>query len=133
MDLTGKVAIVTGATRGIGRAIALGLAGAGCNIVVTGRTETPRRQLPGTIHSVAGEIAALGPKALPIACDVRDESSVQAMAQASLDKFGHIDILVNNAGIGSYAPSKLRSTHGSASSPPTSAAPSSAAKPSSPP
>ena len=104
MDLTGKVAIVTGATRGIGRAIALGLAGAGCNIVVTGRTETPRRQLPGTIHSVAEEVAALGPKALPIACDVRDESSVQAMSQASLSKFGHIDILVNNAGIGSYAP-----------------------------
>ena len=77
MDLTGKTVIVTGATRGIGRAIALGLAGAGCSIVVTGRTESPRKQLPGTIHSVAQEVEALGRTALAVACDVRDEGSVQ--------------------------------------------------------
>ena len=104
MELSGKVAIVTGATRGIGRAIALGLAEAGCSVVVTGRTETPRRQLPGTIHSVAKEVEGLGQAALAVACDVRDEESVRAMTQASLDRFGQIDVLVNNAGIGSYAP-----------------------------
>ena len=104
LELSGKVAIVTGATRGLGRAIALGLAGAGCDIVVMGRTESPRRQLPGTIYSVAQEIEASGQQALPVACDVRDEASVQAMSQTALSKFGHVDVLVNNAGIGSYAP-----------------------------
>ena len=104
LDLSAKVAIVTGATRGIGRAIALGLAEAGCSIVVTGRTETPRRQLPGTVYTVAEEVEGLGQAALPVGCDVRDEDSVRAMAQTSLDKFGRIDVLVNNAGIGSYAP-----------------------------
>ena len=104
MELSAKVAIVTGATRGIGRAIALGLAEAGCSIVVTGRTETPRRQLPGTVYTVAEEVEGLGQAALPVGCDVRDEDSVRAMAQTSLDKFGRIDVLVNNAGIGSYAP-----------------------------
>ena len=97
MELSGKVAIVTGATRGIGRAIALGLAEAGCSVVVTGRTETPRRQLPGTIHSVAKEVEGLGQAALAVACDVRDEGSVRAMAQASLDQLGQIDVLVKNA------------------------------------
>ena len=104
MSLAGRVAIVTGATRGIGRAIALGLASAGCNIVAAGRTESPRRQLPGTIYSVAEEVQALGRDSLPVACDVRHEQSVQNMAHVSLAKFGRIDVLVNNAGIGSYAP-----------------------------
>ena len=104
MELSGKVAIVTGATRGIGRAMALGLAEAGCSVVVAARTESPRRQLPGTVYTTAKEVEALGQLALPVGCDVRDEESVRAMAEASLAKFGRIDVLVNNAGIGSYAP-----------------------------
>ena len=104
LELSGKVAIVTGATRGIGRAIALGLAEAGCSVVVAARTESPRRQLPGTVYTTAKEVEALGQLALPVGCDVRDEESVRAMAEASLAKFGRIDVLVNNAGIGSYAP-----------------------------
>ena len=104
MDLSGRVAIVTGASRGIGRAIALGLAEAGCSVVVAARTQSPRRQLPGTVYSTAEEIEALGRPAMPAPCDVRDEESVRAMAEGALARFGQVDILVNNAGIGSYAP-----------------------------
>ena len=104
MDLENKVAIVTGASRGIGKAIALGLAAAGAAVVVAARSETERAVAPGTIYATAAEITALGGQALPVRCNVREEESIYAMTRQALDVFGAIDILVNNAGIGSYRP-----------------------------
>lgn len=96
--LQGKVAVITGASRGIGRAIALGLARAGCNIVIAAKSTTSTSKLPGSIFTVAAEVEALGAQALPIAVDVRDDSQIEAMAASTLERFGRIDILVNNAG-----------------------------------
>ena len=96
--LAGKVAIVTGGSRGIGRMVALTFAREGCDIVIAAKTDTPNDKLPGTIHTVADEVRALGRRALPIKCDVRDDAQVEAMVEASMDAFGRIDILVNNAG-----------------------------------
>ena len=96
--LSGRVAVITGASRGIGKAIALGLAQAGCAIVVAARSETSTEKLPGTIHDVVREIEAVGGRALAVACDVRDESQIEALASRTLDTFGRIDILINNAG-----------------------------------
>ena len=96
--LQDKVAIVTGASRGIGRAVALGLAREGCAVVVAARSETSTEKLPGTIHEVVREIEAAGGRALAVPCDVRDEAQIEAVAARTLERFGHIDILVNNAG-----------------------------------
>jgi NAD(P)-dependent dehydrogenase (short-subunit alcohol dehydrogenase family) len=90
-DLTGRVAIVTGASRGLGRGFARALARAGADLVVTSRDEA---RLRGTVE----EIAVLGRRAVPIALDVRDEASIARMAHAAHAAFGAIDILVNNAG-----------------------------------
>ena len=97
MKLKGKTLIITGASRGIGLAIALRAAADGANIVVVAKTTETNPKLPGTIHSAAQAIEAAGGQALPVQCDIRDESSVQnALAQA-VQRFGGIDILVNNA------------------------------------
>ena len=104
MSLDGKVAIVTGASRGIGKAIALGLARAGARVVVAARSETENDRAPGTIYATAAEIAALGGAALPVRCNVREEDSINAMVQQTLDAFGRVDALLNNAGIGAYTP-----------------------------
>ncbi len=98
--LEGRVAIVTGSSRGIGKAIALKLAAEGCDVVVTAKTTdaNPNPKLPGTIQDTAREVEALGRRALPVACDVRDTDQIDAMARAALDRFGRIDILINNAG-----------------------------------
>ena len=104
MKLSGKVAIVTGSSRGIGKAIAIGFAKEGAKVVVAARTETDSEKLPGTIYKTADEIQALGSSALPIKCDVTDEQSVNDMVQEALGKFGHVDILVNNAGVAFYYP-----------------------------
>ena len=96
--LQDRVAIITGASRGIGRAVALGLARAGCAVVVAARSETSTEKLPGTIHEVALEIEAAGGRALAVPCDVRDEAQIEAVAARALERFGRIDILVNNAG-----------------------------------
>jgi citronellol/citronellal dehydrogenase len=96
--LQGKVAIVTGASRGIGRAIALGLARAGCHLVIAAKSTTSSERLPGSIHSVAQEVEALGSQALAIQVDVRDEGQIEVMAGRVLERFGRIDVLVNNAG-----------------------------------
>src|SRR5439155_16723016 len=97
-ELAGRVAIVTGASRGIGRAIALGLAKAGCHIVIAAKSTTATEKLPGSIFSVADEVRALGVEALPIQTDVRDEVQIEVLAQQTLAEFGRIDILINNAG-----------------------------------
>ncbi len=104
MKLRGKVAIVTGASRGLGRAIAIGFCREGANVVVAARTEIENRELPGTIYQTAEEIKALGQDVLPVKCDVTDEQSVNHMVQTTVEKFGHIDVLVNNAGIAFYMP-----------------------------
>ena len=104
MTLQDRVAIVTGSSRGIGKAMALGLARAGASIVVAARSETERTLAPGTIYATAAEVEALGSKALPVRCNVREEESINAMVQQALDVFGRIDVLVNNAGVGTYRP-----------------------------
>ncbi|MEE8473118.1 MAG: SDR family NAD(P)-dependent oxidoreductase [Dehalococcoidia bacterium] len=110
MKLSGRVAIVTGSSRGIGKAVALGLAREGAWVVVAARTQTPRKRLPGTISQAAAEIEALGGKALPIRCDVSDEESVAGMVRRVVAEWGRIDILVNNAASGSYLPFQETST-----------------------
>ncbi len=97
MSLKGKTLFVTGASRGIGLAIALRAARDGANIVVAAKTALPDPRLPGTIYSAAEEIEAAGGKALPAICDIRDEQSVVDAVDAAVKKFGGIDILVNNA------------------------------------
>jgi citronellol/citronellal dehydrogenase len=96
-DLRGKTVFITGASRGIGRAIALRCAGEGANVVVAAKSAEPHPKLPGTIHSVAAEVEAAGGRALAIRLDVRDEVAVAAAAQQAAAHFGGIDILVNNA------------------------------------
>jgi citronellol/citronellal dehydrogenase len=105
MDLKGKTAIVTGASRGIGKAIALGLAREGAQVVLVARSAVPREGgLEGSIQETAASVEALGGQALPVPCDVTQEESVQAMVQAGLAAFGTIDILVNNAGVAFFYP-----------------------------
>ena len=96
--LEGQVAIVTGASRGIGKAIALALARAGAAVTVAARTIEESGPLKGTILKTAEEIKAQGGRALPIQTNVADEASVENMVQKTLDEMGRIDILVNNAG-----------------------------------
>lgn len=98
MSLAGKVAIVTGSSRGIGRAIALGLAREGVKVVVAAKSVREREKLPGTVYTVAEEIAAAGGEALPLPCDVRDRSQARGMAERAVERFGRLDILVCNAG-----------------------------------
>lgn len=98
MSLQGKTLFITGASRGIGREIALRAARDGANIVIAAKSAEPHAKLPGTIHSVAAEVEAAGGKALALQLDVRDDDAVrQALAQAN-EHFGSIDALVNNAG-----------------------------------
>jgi citronellol/citronellal dehydrogenase len=97
-ELAGRVAIITGASRGIGRAIALRLAREGVRVVIAAKTAKPDPRLPGTIYTVAEEVQALGGEALPIQVDVRDENAIQQMVEQTLQRWGRIDILVNNAG-----------------------------------
>lgn len=96
--LADHVVFITGASRGIGRAIALAAARAGAHIVVAAKTVEPHPKLPGTIHTVADEVRALGREALPLPLDVRDEIAVQDAFAAVERKFGRLDALVNNAG-----------------------------------
>jgi citronellol/citronellal dehydrogenase len=97
-NLQDRVAIVTGASRGIGRAVALGLARAGWHVVVAAKSTTSSDKLPGSIFTVAAEVEALGVQALPVQVDVRDAEQIDALAAKTRDRFGRIDLLVNNAG-----------------------------------
>jgi len=95
MSLAGKTALVTGAGRGIGRAVALALAGEGASVVLAARTGKE-------IGSVAEEISSLGPRALAVRADLRSEEEIRALVGAATEAFGGIDILVNNAGLGYF-------------------------------
>jgi citronellol/citronellal dehydrogenase len=96
-DLKGKTLFITGASRGIGRAIALRAARDGANIVLAAKTTEPHPKLSGTIHTVAAEIDAAGGKALPLQVDVREENQIFDAVNKTVETFGGIDILVNNA------------------------------------
>lgn len=93
-----KVALITGATRGIGRSLALGLAKNGYNIVVAGKTTTEIPNLPGTIYSVSEEVEKIGTKALPIKVDLRDNNEIENLVMKTEEHFGRLDVLINNAG-----------------------------------
>jgi citronellol/citronellal dehydrogenase len=97
MSLKGKTLFVTGASRGIGLAIALRAARDGANVAIAAKTATPHPKLPGTIHSAAAEIEAAGGRALPLVVDVRDEASVLEAVARTVQAFGGLDICVNNA------------------------------------
>jgi citronellol/citronellal dehydrogenase len=99
MKLKGKVAIVTGASRGLGKAIAFGLAQEGAAIAVAARSETESEKVSGTIYMTAEAIRSLGGRSVAVKCDVTQEDEVAVMVQRTLERFGRIDILVNNAGI----------------------------------
>jgi citronellol/citronellal dehydrogenase len=97
--LKGQVAIITGSSRGIGREVALTFARAGCNVVITGKSDKKQETLEGTIFSVAEECEKLGVKALPLKLNVRDVESVETMVKNVIKEFGRVDILINNAGL----------------------------------
>jgi citronellol/citronellal dehydrogenase len=98
MLFAGKVGFVTGASRGVGRSVALALAREGADIAIAAKTTDPNPKLPGTIYTTAAEVEAIGRQALPLRVDVRDEREVAAGVKAALERFGRIDFLVNNAG-----------------------------------
>jgi NAD(P)-dependent dehydrogenase (short-subunit alcohol dehydrogenase family) len=97
LPLAGQCAIVTGGSKGIGRAVALAIAEAGSDVVLAARS------LPA-LEAAAREIEALGRAALPVVCDVRKASDIEALAARALEKFGRIDILINTAGLGHFGP-----------------------------
>ena len=95
--LAGRTIFITGATRGIGKNIALKAAKDGANIVIAAKTAEPHPKLPGTIYTAAKEIEQVGGKALPCIVDVRDEAQVVSAVENAVNKFGGIDIVINNA------------------------------------
>ena len=97
MAFRGKTVFISGASRGIGLAIACRLARDGANIVLAAKTAEPHPKLPGTIFSAAEQVVAAGGKALPIVCDIRDEQQVRAAVEQGVAAFGGIDVCVNNA------------------------------------
>ena len=97
MSFANKTILITGATRGIGKAIALRLATEGANIIVAAKSVEENAKLGGTIFSAAAEIEAAGGKALAVQCDIRFEEQIQQVVDKAIEKFGGIDILVNNA------------------------------------
>jgi len=97
MSLAGKTLFITGASRGIGLAIALRAARDGANIAIAAKTDAPHPKLPGTIHTAAAEIEAAGGRALALMVDVRDEEAVKAAIDRTAAHFGGLDIVVNNA------------------------------------
>ena len=96
-SLKGKTVFITGASRGIGRAIGLAAAREGANVVVAAKSDVPNPKLPGTIQEAAAELERAGGQALAVKCDVRDEVEIAAAVAAAVERFGGIDVLVNNA------------------------------------
>ncbi|MCA0242082.1 MAG: NAD(P)-dependent oxidoreductase [Proteobacteria bacterium] len=103
-SLQGKTLVITGASRGIGLAIATRAAADGANLVLLAKTTEPNPKLPGTLYSAAEAVVAAGGQALPVPTDIRDEAAVAAAVQAAVQRFGGIDILVNNASAISLTP-----------------------------
>lgn len=98
--LEGRVAIITGASRGLGQYCAVAYAREGAKVVVAARTETEKDpNLPGTIHETVALVEEAGGEALPVVCNVGDVASIEAMTAAVLDRFGRIDVLMNNAAV----------------------------------
>ncbi len=95
--LAGKTLFISGASRGIGLAIALRAARDGANVAIAAKSSVPNPKLPGTIHTAAAEINAAGGHALALKCDIREEDDVRAAVATTVDAFGGIDILINNA------------------------------------
>ncbi|XBQ15016.1 MAG: NAD(P)-dependent oxidoreductase [Oceanicaulis sp.] len=97
MSLQGKTIFITGASRGIGEAIAVRCARDGANIAIAAKTDEPHPKLPGTIHTAADAIRKAGGNALPIVCDIREEAAVEEAVAKTVAEFGGVDIVVNNA------------------------------------
>jgi citronellol/citronellal dehydrogenase len=97
MSLQGKTVFITGGSRGIGKAMALKLAGEGANIVIAAKSVQEDPRLGGTIFSAAAEVEALGVQALAVQVDIRDEAQIANAMQQAVEKFGGIDIVINNA------------------------------------
>jgi citronellol/citronellal dehydrogenase len=97
MSLAGKTLFITGATRGIGKAIALRAAQDGANVAVVGKTDAPHPKLPGTVHDTVRDVEASGGRAVACVADVRHEEEVRAALETTIKAFGGIDVLVNNA------------------------------------
>jgi citronellol/citronellal dehydrogenase len=106
-NLKGQTLVITGASRGIGLAIAKRAAADGANIVLLAKTVDPNPKLPGTLASAAAEVEAAGGQALAVQTDIRDENAVAAAVQAAVARFGGIDILVNNASAISLTPTPM--------------------------
>ena len=104
LKLLGKTIFISGASRGIGLAIALRAARDGANIAIAAKTDVPHPALPGTIHTAAAQIEAAGGQALALVCDIRDEAQVEAAVAATVARFGGIDACVNNASAISLTP-----------------------------
>src|SRR5215475_11744551 len=104
MTLKNKTLFITGASRGIGLAIALRAARDGANIAIAAKTDTPHPKLPGTIHTAAAEIEQAGGRALPLTVDVRDEEAVRRALDKTAEAFGSLDIVINNASAISITP-----------------------------
>ena len=97
MSFKGKTIFITGASRGIGKAIALRFASEGANIVVAAKSTTEDPKLGGTIYSAAKEMEEAGGKSLAVKCDIRDELQIQEAVDKAVETFGGIDVLINNA------------------------------------
>src|SRR5690348_13490316 len=95
--LANRTLFITGASRGIGLAIALRAARDGANVAIAAKSDVPNPRLPGTIHTAAAAVEAAGGKAFAIKCDIREESEVRAAVEQTVARFGGLDILVNNA------------------------------------
>jgi citronellol/citronellal dehydrogenase len=106
MDLKNRTVLITGGSRGIGKAIALHLAKAGANIAIAAKTAEPHPKLEGTIYTAAKEIETLGVKALPLQADIRDEAQIKNAVEETVKTFGGIDILVNNASAINLSPTE---------------------------
>lgn len=106
MQLSNKTALITGGSRGIGKAIALRLAKEGVNIAIAAKTAEAHPKLEGTIYSVAKEIEALGVQALPLQVDIREEGLIQSAVDETVKTFGGIDILINNASAINLSPTE---------------------------